>query len=485
MNEQVLPSPARAFRGTVAALMRPFLDRGPAGATLRFSAVCAAFLLYWVIAVFQAGFPRVLSADAFASLPFPVNIVLDVALSFVSPPVLMHLIPVIAGFWLALRLGAHYLDDLFELNSPRIAYRYLLGSLFGLNLDTLHVNSGDLGSLDALSPLLRIGGPGYLRVHLGFAAVLESTDGLPRVYGSPSSDGEERVFIQGFERLRDVVDLRDQLRKVDEVRAVTLDGVEIHARDAQMVFRVLSGGRPRNLRNPYPYDENAIRRLVYGQPVDERGRRRWTDALPSLLEREIQAFVGALTIEDFLALQPEHVLAERPAEPGPAVLSPPPEALQIPRRELTRRFHTPEVRSRLEEQGLELVWVGVGTWELRDTSTSVSRDLSPARTLMSTWRDLHRARRMRSAEFQERQRRLRSEELTSDSLQDLIRSWTRSELPRSARPWEVLTRLTQLLTLCERRLLGHSDLDLPIGFEAALACLRRLIEPEVIGGAEE
>jgi hypothetical protein len=92
---------------------------------------------------------------------------------------------------------------------------------------------------------------------------------------------------------------------------------------------------------------------------------------------------------------------------------------------------------------------------------------------------------MRSAEFQERQRRLRSEELTSDSLQDLIRSWTRSELPRSARPWEVLTRLTQLLTLCERRLLGHSDLDLPIGFEAALACLRRLIEPEVIGGAEE
>ena len=485
MSEQALLRPARAFRGTAAAIVRPLLDRGTAGATLRLSALSAGFLLYWVIVVFQSGFPRVLSAEAFAALPFPVNVVLDVVLSFVSPQVLMHLIPVAAAIWLALRLGAHYLDDLFELDSIRIAHRYLLGSLFGSNLDTLRINSGEIGDLDAGSPLLRVGGPGYLRVHLGFAAVLESMDGIPRIYGPPSSEGEERIFIQGFERLRDVVDLRDQLRKVDEVRAVTLDGVEIHARDAEMVFRVLGGGRPRNLRNPYPYDENAIRRLVYAQPVDERGRRRWTDALPSLLEREIQGFVGALTIEDFLALQPEHILAEESAAPGSLTASPSPEALQIPRRELTRRFHTPEVRSRLEEQGLELVWVGVGTWELRDSSASASaKELSPARTLMSTWRDIHRARRIRSAEYQERQRRLRSEEFTSESLQDLTRSWTRSELPRSTRSWEVLTRLTHLLNHWERRLLAYPDLELPIGFVSAVAYLRQLIEPQVVGGSE-
>jgi len=39
--------------------------------------------------------------------------------------------------------------------------------------------------------------------------------------------------------------------------------------------------------------------------------------------------------------------------------------LHIPRQELTDRFRTDTLRQRLQDTGLELDWVGVGTWEVR------------------------------------------------------------------------------------------------------------------------
>jgi len=58
--------------------------------------------------------------------------------------------------------------------------------------------------------------------------------------------------------------------KVDEIRAATRDGVLAYARDAQMLFRVYSAEKERSLKSPYPFTEESVRRLVYGQPV-----RRW------------------------------------------------------------------------------------------------------------------------------------------------------------------------------------------------------------------
>ncbi len=39
--------------------------------------------------------------------------------------------------------------------------------------------------------------------------------------------------------------------------------------------------------------------------------------------------------------------------------------LHIPRQELTDHFRTDTLRQRLQDTGLELDWVGVGTWEIR------------------------------------------------------------------------------------------------------------------------
>ncbi len=319
------------------------------------------------------------------SITFPFNVVLDLVSSLFAPIVLVHLLPVAAMLWLGLRLGAHYLADLFELESPAIAERYLRAAVFGLGYDSLKISQGDLNKLNRNSPLFRIGGPGYLQVNLGFATVMETAEGAPRVYGP-----EGRRFIEGFERVRDVVDLRDQLRHLQEVEAVTADGMTVRARDVQMVFRTFGGGQARNLQTPYPYADEAIRRLVYGRAVTAEGADRWTDLLTDLARDEIQAFIRGLTLDSFLAMQPA----------GPAGQAS--EAFHIPRRELTERFHTPEARERLRLQGLELDWVGVGTWEI-DEPGADSGGMALGKTIIDAWRDRQRAQRLSMPDYLGRQ----------------------------------------------------------------------------------
>jgi hypothetical protein len=341
----------RGFAPTAASAVGTVIDRvlsrGLSGAATRLLLVVVPFGLAWFLLTVLVD-PAASPTPAWvASLRFPLDLLAGILTSLFAPSVLLHLLPVAAGGWLGMRLAAHYLDDVYALGSVRMAGRYLRSAIFGVGYDTLVVSSGDAKHLDWTSTLLRIGGPGWLSVHLGFAAAFETLEGHPRVYGPAP-----RRFLHGFERLRDVVDLRDQLRRVDEARAVTRDGVEVQARDAQMVFRVHSGNQPRNLSDPYPYTDEAIRRLVYGQPVAATGQRKWSDALPGLVQREITRFISDLTLEDFLAMQPE---PERLLHGD----------LHIPRQELTDHFRTDTLRHRLQDTGLELDWVGVGTWEIR------------------------------------------------------------------------------------------------------------------------
>jgi hypothetical protein len=338
---------SRGLAPSVGSILGHVLGRGLSGAATRLLLIVIPFGLAWFLLTVLADPAAAPTPVWVASLGFPLDLAANILTSLFAPRILLHLLPVVAGLWLGLRLAAHYLDDVYALGSVRMAGRYLCSAIFGLGYDTLTVSSGDAKHLDWTSTLLRIGGPGWLSVHLGFAAVFETLEGHPRVYGPAP-----RRFLSGFERLRDVVDLRDQLRRVDEARAVTRDGVEVLARDAQMVFRVHGGNQPRNLADPYPYTDEAIRRLVYGQPVAATGQRKWSDALPGLVRREITRFISDLTLEGFLAMQPE---------PQRLVHG----DLHIPRQELTDHFRTDTLRQRMQATGLELDWVGVGTWEIR------------------------------------------------------------------------------------------------------------------------
>lgn len=464
MQPQAMSS-RRSGANPLESALQALLDRGHRGARLRLLLLLLALGAYWLLVAFLADFPRVLPEAWLLEMVFPLNIILDLVSSLFAPQVLIYLVPVLAGLWLGLRLAAHYVADLFELESPAIAEQYLRGAVFGLGYDSLHVAQSEVDKLNKHSPLLRIGGPGYLQVHLGYAVVMESAAGKPRVYGP-----EQRRYIEGFERLRDVIDLRDQLREMDQVRAVTADGIEVQARDVQMMFRVYGGGHERSLATPYPYTEGAIRRLVYGRPVAEAGTTSWTEGLEQLAISEIRSFVGSLTLESFLALQPD------PADSGiqGASASADRSSFHIPRRKLTERFHTEEARQRLRNRGLELDWVGVGTWEIGGMEGDGA--ISIGKSIVGAWQNLQRSRLLQSPTYIERQRARGFAEGIRRPLEGWIGLWQSQDFEGRHRCWALLKHIHDQLARLEPE--GEKP---PLGLKETLTHLDRLTQNRRLG----
>lgn len=455
------------------------MGRGRFGATLRFGILIAVFLIYWLILAALAGFPSVMPASFLNELPIFMAIILDVLASFFAPEILLHLIPVLVALLISMIIGSSYVADLFELESWSIASRYLRAALFGLDYPILKVDQGEFEELDRQNSLLRIGGPGYLKLHLGFAAIFEDIDGRPRVYGPPA-DGRtpDAFFIQGFERLRDVVDLRDQLRQVDEVQCETRDGIEVFARDVKMVFRIFGGDQRRKLSAPYPYTENGLRRLVYGQPVQGGAASKWTDMLPKLLQDEIRKFVSERTIEEFLALEPMGVPTEQEiGSTAPTGSSESGRIFHIPRRSLTQLFHTQGVKERLKRLGLELDWVGVGTWEIRDGQfLSSGLDPSAPNIISTAWRDMQRIRLYRSPKYLARLRDQTASAYANELLHGLIHSWEESELPLRAKPFALLLWYQRTLHEIDRLIGGGDQVEDLESFHRVLEHIERLSE---------
>lgn len=460
---------SRSRRASSPSFQEWILGRGTGAPIVRFLVVWGSVGALWVYLVFASGL-NVEPAPGW--LPFPFDAFWQTISLFFSAPVLVTFLPIAAALWLGFRIGAHYLADLFELDDPSLASRHLWPSLFGLDVlsyPRLEVTTGNIDHLDPASPLVAIGGPGYLKIHLGHAVVVESLEGVPKVYGPA-----RLRFLSGFERIREVVDLRDQVGRVDEVRALTRDGIEVRAREAQMVFRVYRGeGKERSLEDPYPFDEASIRHLVYARPVEEGGRHHWADALPERVRSEIQSFVERSTLEEFLALRPQ-------PEEAPTRAS-----FEIPREALTARFHTPESARRLRDDGLELDWVGVGTWELAGPSGAGTAEAGPAETLIAGWREKERLGLYTSPEYLERQQARGFREAVSSVLQEMLESWRtdgQAHDPQMA-SLLLLRKLHERLARLRDTARSETELHLPPNFDEALRHLTSLAEPRWLGGA--
>jgi hypothetical protein len=487
MSEQRSSNLISAF---IRSLLLFVLGRDATAALIRFIIVAGFLAVQWVITIVGLRFPGEIPLFWLRNLPQFTYPLINIASTFLNPEVLLHFLPVVAGIILSLVIAARYLSDLFELDRFETAWRYLGGAVYGLSTPKLRIDRGDKNSLDPHNPIRRIGGPGVIQTHLGYAAVFESIDGIPRIYAatqpssaSPHTETSTNTTLprashtlRGFERLRDVVDLRDRIAKVDLILAETHDGVEILAEDAQMVFRVFGGDQQRSLNHPYPYAEEAIRRIVYAQPIFTGRRRSPTEALKEIVRNEIRAFVGRYTLEQFLALQPYRQLIQASEQSGSQETSADgSRSIQIPRRELTDRFHTDELRQRLKEQGLALDWVGVGTWNIHEFGDGQDA----AQTLIQTWRDSQRLMLYRSPDYIDRQGQLSFQQRPNIMIREWVDAWRSGDLPHQYRCYEVLTTLARQIDILEKELEGQTEI---------LENLRRLrdhinslIDPAVLG----
>ncbi|HJW90584.1 MAG TPA: hypothetical protein VJ436_08075, partial [Anaerolineales bacterium] len=126
-------------------------------------------LLAWWLHPYQPGMDRFRSLVEY---PFQALFAADV---------FRHLLVGGLVFWAAHRYASIYLDDIFELKNVGIAERFVRQAVFASRYNRIEIRDGEVGERYRESPVVRIGGPGNVRVYLENVALFEKISGEPHV----------------------------------------------------------------------------------------------------------------------------------------------------------------------------------------------------------------------------------------------------------------------------------------------------------------
>lgn len=304
------------------------------------------------------------------------------------PEVLRHLLALAAPYMLIHRLAAVYMADIFE-KDANVARRFINQAAFAEDYLTIRVRAGTLVESNHDSPIVQIGGPGYVTVELDSAAVFESHDGTVRVIGPTSKMPHGRAVVEDFERLRQCIDLRDIIDR-QEVTSRSRDGILVKARDIQYSYSVYRGENlQKTLTLPYPFEEEAIKRMVKavivpvspGKQADTRPE--WTRPLPGRLfvsiNIEFSNFIGRNGLSEFfssIGSPEEEALRQQGERLGKDAQALAGNEGQSSNDDLLKAGsfkHRPKLAEDMfkshafinfmKAKGLQVNWIGVGIWQ--------------------------------------------------------------------------------------------------------------------------
>ncbi|GEM_PF-651804 len=317
--------------------------------------------------------------------------------------------------YIAIHMAGNYLADIFELKDVRVAWKFISELSLGGANEVLHIRDGRVAEEDKDSPILLIGGPGRVEVAFDSAVLFEKPDGTPHVIGPVNKKTEDEskkksrkdkkaekdnTILEGFERLRrPIINLRDQYVGNSAADAImvesrSLDGIRISASDVRALFSIRRDGasapqKPTKER-PYLYNPQSVQDLIYGQsvqvltqgphPSGEPGQ--WTSTMFGLVSGAVSEFMNQNKLAEYLAsistpeienleLREDTILwqtlqfsNQAPETTAENIARP----TFHPRTELSARFmkYTEGFRKRAGERGVDLHWIGVGTWKMPD-----------------------------------------------------------------------------------------------------------------------
>jgi len=285
-------------------------------------------------------------------------------------------------FYLAKEAAASYLADIFEIKELSIARQFINEVALRGGNNELHISAARiLEKQIEQSPIEQIGGPGYVTIDLDAAILVEKPDGRPRVIGPG-----QWTTLDGFERIRDMIDLRDQVLEPFEVSARSKDGIPISITDARVIFSVNRDKRTPTPSEPHPFSKDAVRDMVFnkvhrvteGERIHQSwyrsaGDPMWVTAMKSLIMRDLAIFMGTRKLEEFLASigAPEALAIQKIEQAiangsAPAEEPPPASPTFTPRSELSKLFSefAQKFNNEQKRRGVQSQWVGVGTWKM-------------------------------------------------------------------------------------------------------------------------
>lgn len=315
-----------------------------------------------------------------------------------TDPRLIQYLPIfLAPFFIALQLAAIYLADIFELEDVAVARSFVWQVALSGSNETIRITQGQVSDKNQDSPLYLIGGPGKVMVDLDSAALFERADGTPHVIGPTGNQPGGRATIDGFERFRQAIDirdhyveLRDQDSKSPSVKSRSRDGIPITATDVRLMFSIYRGESVKpSLAVPYPFSPEAIERIVYksssrvtpDHPNPSAYEFSWINNMIGLIRGRLGGFMSERNLTEYLASvgapeleklkQREDTIAEQvrlltqPADDSSDAKAAKPPPSFTPRYKITNLFSqfTEEFTKSARGNGVELHWIGVGTWK--------------------------------------------------------------------------------------------------------------------------
>ncbi len=350
-----------------------------------------AFLLAWVS-------PSILTAVlAFSETPDIKEKTWFIVASFVK-----YVILIFTAYYLTRKLAAKYLNDLYELKDVKMATAFIEDISFGSGKNRITIVNGKVPEKEAKSPVLIIGGPGEIMVHLGNVALVETADGTPKIITTRSQAWE----MEGFERIREIgqfddvekreyaiMNLRDQFVRELSLTTRTKDSILVEIKGIKVMFSILKDSNhfngQNNRGNPFTFDGDAVQSLVYEQAVITQPHEimtgikfPWDTTVIPLVIGELEKLIQTHTLSEILAstgskereelaareeelkqIRGETKSAANEADKETAN----PQPTFIPRAAITEKFFSDEFRQKTAGLGISIGWIDTGTWKIRQT----------------------------------------------------------------------------------------------------------------------
>ena len=334
---------------------------------------------------------------------------LGVRALFASEKSWRYIIMPLASLVGAIFLGARYIQEIYFLKSFRKVIHYFLASLFDIFYPSVVIEDGKFKlKAGEENVVVSIGGPGKLVIRPGSVALLENTH-------NPTNTRAEGVhFLSRYEKIREKGSLEEQHGHIEQLASVTKDGVRVYARDIHFRYRILPNRHlqinanfasmtpppPENPQSdysryryalrggrtpwvPYPYSIQSIGDMTYNRLVDTKGVISWADTVRRTFEGEIRNYIRRNDLDQITAPR-AYELLDNGLE------------LRQPRQDIHRNYKDPGFRSRFRELGAELLWFGIGYFEVADSRVNDQR--------VETWRAAWRGEtRLRQAYSEARQ----------------------------------------------------------------------------------
>ena len=222
----------------------------------------------------------------------------------------------------------------------------MLSALFGIRYPHVTAAEGKLQlKKDEVNLVEVIGGPGIIYVKPGNIVLLERLNGPDQICEAGM------YYLNQLERVKEVVSLEDQHGFIEEVRARTKDGIPVRVLGVNFRYRLRAGRKAgdftdRTPDNPYPFSREAFLDMAYRRVITkEDGITPWHVAVTRAVEGAIGEYINTHQLDHLTA---------------PTYLE------NDPRTQILDRVSSKRTREALRNLGAELLWVGIGHFDIEE-----------------------------------------------------------------------------------------------------------------------